>query len=87
MQRALRSRFDVSTASTSRGAIQLLEREHFGVVVADLRMPATDGIELLMHARKTAPDTVRILISGQADLDAALRAINDGQLFRFLLKP
>ena len=87
VQRVLRSRFDVTIAPSSRAAVQLLDRESFGVIVTDLRMPGMDGVHLLAHARSVTPDTVRILISGQADLESALQAINEGQLFRFLLKP
>jgi CheY-like chemotaxis protein len=50
-------------------------------------MPGMNGIELMKHVRAHAPDSVRVLQSGQADLGIAIRAINEGQLFRFLLKP
>ena len=51
VQRVLRSRFDVTIAPSSRAAVQLLDRESFGVIVTDLRMPGMDGVHLLAHAR------------------------------------
>ncbi len=87
MQRVLHGRYDVVTASGGHAALDALDRSSFAVILSDLQMPEMDGIELLAAARDRSPDTVRILLSGRADLPAAIRAINDGQLFRFLLKP
>ncbi|HEX7325552.1 MAG TPA: response regulator [Rhodanobacteraceae bacterium] len=59
----------------------------YAVVIADLRMPAINGIELLRRAREAQPDAVRIIMSGHGDFPAVLAAINDTQVFRFLPKP
>lgn len=86
--RTLRRRFDVTTSVGARAA--LAELEHgpgFAVVVSDLRMPEIDGVGLLSEVRRRAPDTVRILLTGYAELDAAIAAVNDGAVFRFLTKP
>jgi Response regulator receiver domain len=56
-------------------------------VISDMRMPGMNGVALLSRSRQVAPDAVRILLTGQADLTAAIDAINEGQLFRFLTKP
>jgi hypothetical protein len=56
-------------------------------VVSDMRMPKMDGATFLALARETAPDAVRMLLTGHADLDATIKAVNHGQLFRFLTKP
>ena len=64
-----------------------LERGRFAVVVSDLKMPGMDGIEFLTRLRQRAPDTVRILLTGHADLQASIDAINRGEIFRFLIKP
>ena len=61
--------------------------ETFPVVISDMRMPLIDGARFLKLAREHAPDTVRILLTGQSTLDDAVATVNDGQIFRFLLKP
>jgi response regulator RpfG family c-di-GMP phosphodiesterase len=57
------------------------------VIMSDMRMPGMDGATFLARARQVAPDAVRMLLTGQADVDAAAAAINEGQIFRFLTKP
>ena len=59
----------------------------FAVVVSDMRMPGMNGAALLAHARQVCPDTTRLLLTGYADLDSAITAVNDGAVFRFLTKP
>lgn len=88
LRRTLRFQYDVVTAESGAEALQLLEREPpFAVVVSDLRMPAMNGIVLLGCVRQRAPDTVRVLLTGDADLNGAIAAVNEGQVFRFLVKP
>lgn len=88
LARTLRAWYDVSTAESAADAVKLLVEEGpFAVVVSDMRMPKADGATFLAAAREVAPDTTRILLTGQADLDAAVRAINRGRVFRFLEKP
>jgi CheY-like chemotaxis protein len=57
------------------------------VVIADMRMPGMDGATFLRHTRELQPTAVRMLLTGQADIAAAIKAINEGQVFRFLTKP
>jgi response regulator RpfG family c-di-GMP phosphodiesterase len=84
----LRRRFDVATADSGQAALKLVqEGASFCVVMSDMRMPGMDGAELLSRVRKVAPDTVRILLTGQAEMKSAIAAINEGQIFRFLTKP
>lgn len=86
--RQLRRSFDVSLAESGPTAIELLQQDGgFAVIVSDLQMPGMNGVALLERARELAPDTVRVLLTGQADLDTAVEAVNDGQVFRFLCKP
>jgi response regulator RpfG family c-di-GMP phosphodiesterase len=59
----------------------------FAAVVCDMRMPAMNGAALLAHARQVCPDTTRLLLTGYADIDSAIAAVNDGAVFRFLTKP
>lgn len=88
-RRGLRRRFDVTTASSPEAALALLDQNGgFAVVVSDLRMgPGMDGIGFLARVRERAPDTVRMMLTGFADLTSAMDAVNTGHVFRFLTKP
>jgi DNA-binding NtrC family response regulator len=88
LQRQLRSHFDVTAACDAKEAIRLMVSDGpFAVVVSDLRMPGMDGVSLLYLIRQIAPETVRVLLTGNADMEAAISAINQGNIFRFLTKP
>jgi response regulator RpfG family c-di-GMP phosphodiesterase len=82
-------RFDVKVATSGPEGLARLgeDPEHFAVVMSDMRMPVMNGGMFLREARLLAPDATRILLTGYADVDAAVHAVNDGQLFRFLTKP
>ncbi len=84
----LRRQFEVEVATSGEQALATL-RTHgpFAVVLSDMRMPKMDGAALLAAVRKEAPDTTRMLLTGHADMQAAVAAVNEGQIFRFLLKP
>lgn len=86
---SLRRSFDVHVAQCGTDALALLEQDPDGyaVVISDMRMPGMSGAAFLSQARRVAPNAVRLLLTGHADLDAAIGAVNDGQLFRFLTKP
>lgn len=88
IERNLRKEFDISV---ERGGAAALERigksEPFAVVVSDMRMPGMDGAAFLAKAREKTPATVRMLLTGQADLTSAIAAVNEGHVFRFLTKP
>jgi response regulator RpfG family c-di-GMP phosphodiesterase len=86
--RQLRTLFDVTVATEPALALKLaVSKGPFAVVVSDLRMPGMDGVTLLHNIRNLAPDTVRVLLTGHADLEAAIAAVNEGNIFRFLSKP
>jgi response regulator RpfG family c-di-GMP phosphodiesterase len=88
LRRQLRRSFAVSTATGGAEGLKLMdEQEPFAAVVSDMRMPGMDGAAFLAQVRQKAPDTVRLLLTGQADTQSAIAAINDGQIFRFLTKP
>ena len=89
LTRSLRSEhYEIATASGGPLAIEMLRnRGPFAVIVSDLRMPEMDGVELLQKARDLAPDTVRLLFTGQLDLENAIAAVNEGAIFRCILKP
>lgn len=87
--RSLRGALDLTMASSGAEALGLLRASpgSFQVVVSDMKMPQMDGITFLSQVRREYPDTVRILMTAFADLDAVVRAVNDGHIFRFLAKP
>lgn len=80
--------YQVQTASGGQVALELIQsRGPFAVVVSDMRMPGMDGATFLSRVRQEAPDTIRMLLTGYADVEAAIAAVNEGQIFRFLAKP
>lgn len=84
----LERRFRVRTATSGPLALQVLQEDpDIAVIISDMRMPDMDGAELLQRAEPLAPTAVRMLLTGQADVETAIRAINQGRIFRFLTKP
>jgi len=77
----------VLQARAATEALDILERGEVDVIVSDENMPGLTGTELLTLANQRFPRTMRILLTGHASLDVAMRAINDGAVFRFLTKP
>lgn len=82
-----RRHYEVLTESDPLRALQRLREEHIHVLVSDQRMPQMSGAQLLAEAREIAPNTLRILLTGYSDLDAAVEALNNGGIFRYLTKP
>lgn len=88
LERTLFGEFDVTTAPGGALGMELIESEPcFAVIVSDMRMPGMDGAEFLAKARERSPDSTRILLTGQADTESAIAAINHGAIFRYLCKP
>ncbi len=86
--RQLRKSHTMETAPGGAEGLDALDtRGPFAVVVSDMRMPGMDGAAFLARARDRYPDTVRILLTGYADIQSAIEAINRGGIFRFLTKP
>jgi response regulator RpfG family c-di-GMP phosphodiesterase len=84
----LRRHYEVHLAGGGAEGLQRLEQDGpFAVVMSDMRMPGMTGAVFLAHVRLQSPDSVRLLLTGHADLDAAVTAINTGHIFRFLAKP
>lgn len=79
--------YRILVANSAREALDVLASEPVDVVVSDEQMPEMRGSELLSVVRRECPDTIRIILTGQARLDAAVEAINTAEIFRFLLKP
>nr|WP_320131123.1 HD domain-containing phosphohydrolase [uncultured Holophaga sp.] len=86
--RVLRKRFQIETATGGEEALLRLEGSGpYAVIVSDMRMPRMDGVQLLSKVKELAPETVRIMLTGNADQQTATDAVNRGAIFRFLTKP
>ena len=87
-QRRLAKVVRVDTAEGgTQGLRYVMEKGPYAVVVADMQMPSMNGIEFLSRVKEIAPDTVRIMLTGNTDLRMAMQAVNTGSIFRFLTKP
>jgi CheY-like chemotaxis protein len=88
IRRQLRNRVDLETATSGAAGLELIRsRGPFAVVVSDMRMPEMDGARFLARVNEISPESVRMVLTGQADLDSTIKAVNEGRIFRFLLKP
>src|ERR1700733_13680361 len=88
IQRALRKQVDLQTAAGGAEGLRLLsEAGPFALVISDMRMPIMNGAQFLAKVRVQSPETVRMILSGQADLQATIAAVNEGHIYRFLSKP
>lgn len=87
-RRSLRGEFLMDTVLSGQEALNLIQSKGpYAVVISDMRMPGMDGVELLRRVKSVSPETVRIMLTGNADQDSAVEAINRGNIFRFLNKP
>jgi len=87
-QRNLRKRYSIDTATGGELALGLMaKRGPYAVIVADMQMPGMDGVELLVQAQQRAPDSVRLMLTGNADQKTAVEAVNKGHVYQFLNKP
>ncbi|MCR9257716.1 MAG: response regulator [Alphaproteobacteria bacterium] len=82
------SDYDVDVVNSAFGAVTMIRdaKPPYHVIISDQVMPDMDGLALLRQVKKLSPSTIRILLTGAADLDLAQRAVNEGQVFRFLQK-
>jgi DNA-binding NtrC family response regulator len=86
--RALRGEgYDLRFASSGKEALKMLNEAPADMVLSDHMMPVMTGLELMREVRKEFPDTLRIILTGYADLEMAISAINEGEIYRFLTKP
>lgn len=87
MRALFRREFDVLLANSGQEALQILTEREVHVVVSDQRMPGMTGVQLLAQVREEYPDSMRILLTGYADLEAVEASINESEVFRYLMKP
>lgn len=87
-RRQLRKKAEIVTAEGSKAGIEAAARQGpFAVVISDYNMPGMNGVDMLRVIRHGSPDTVRVLLTGHADLEIAIQAVNEGNIFRLLTKP
>jgi CheY-like chemotaxis protein len=88
LERSLRKVCPVVTALGGQTALELLRKDReFSVIISDMRMPGMDGARFLTEARLLVPDAIRVLLTGEADLDAVIAAVNSGHIQHYLRKP
>jgi ActR/RegA family two-component response regulator len=84
----LRQGFEVDTAvGGEEGLAAIHDHGPYAVVVSDMRMPGMNGVQFLARVRHAAPNTIRMILTGYTDINAAMDAVNEGNIFRFLAKP
>ena len=88
LRRTLRDpTYRLLTAGDASEALRLMAAGGVAVLLSDIDMPGMNGVELVKEARRRHPDVIRLLLTGDASLDSALEAINDGEVYRYLVKP
>lgn len=83
----LREEYEVFVAGSAHEALAIMSHEPMDVVISDEKMPGMSGSELIAIVRKKYPDTIRIILTGHASIESAIRAINKGEVYRFITKP
>ncbi|MEP6847347.1 MAG: HD domain-containing phosphohydrolase [Acidobacteriota bacterium] len=87
-KRTLRKDYDIHIAEGGEQGLAMIANDGpFAVIVSDMRMPGMDGIQFLTRVMDVAPESVRIMLTGNADQQTAMDAVNEGNIFRFLTKP
>jgi DNA-binding NtrC family response regulator len=79
--------YRIATAASGEEGLAILADQAFSLVIADNGMPGMNGVEFLRQVRERWPDTIRVMLTGYADLEAAMAAINRGEVYRFVTKP
>jgi response regulator RpfG family c-di-GMP phosphodiesterase len=87
-QRQLRNQFSVDVSLDGKQGLEAIAQHGpYAIIVSDFRMPGMDGVQFLARVREASPDSVRMLLTGYADVQTAIEAVNEGNIFRFLTKP
>lgn len=88
LNRVLRKEgYRILTAISGTDGLSIIDREKITLVLSDHRMPGMEGVEFLSEVRKRSPDTIRMMLTGYADMQAVVSAINRGEVYRFITKP
>lgn len=79
--------YRILTAESGAQGLEIIEQEPVDLVISDMRMPIMDGAQFLEQVRHQQPDTIRILLTGYADITSTINAINKGEIYRYVAKP
>ncbi len=79
--------YEILTAASADEALQIMEREKVHLVISDHRMPGMTGAELLKEIKQKRPETIRIMLTGYADIQSIMGAVNEGAVYKFITKP
>ncbi len=82
-----REGYRIMTSTSGPEGLSIIEKEKITLVLSDHRMPGMDGVEFLSEVRKRSPDTIRMMLTGYADMKSVVEAINRGEVYRFITKP
>ncbi|NNG02019.1 MAG: Flp pilus assembly complex ATPase component TadA [Desulfobacteraceae bacterium] len=82
-----RENYELHFASSAAKALEILKRHPINVVISDHRMPGMTGTDLLTKVKSLYPETIRIMLTGYADVDAVMGAVNEGAVYKFITKP
>jgi len=87
LKRIFQREYEVHTALNGKLALQIMENHAISVILSDQRMPEMDGVTFLKEALKIQPDTIRIMITGYADIEASINAVNEAKIYQYVSKP
>lgn len=79
--------YDIVTATSAEAGLNIMQQQRFQVVISDERMPGMDGAAFLNYVRRRYPETIRMMLTGHASIEATMRAVNNGEIYRFFTKP
>ena len=82
-----REGYKVDDCGDPKEGVKMAERNDYSLVICDYQMPGMLGVDVLRRIKLLKPETIRIILTAHADMDVAIRAINDGAVYRFLVKP
>lgn len=78
---------EIVSATSAEDALEIMKEQNFKVVISDERMLGMQGSEFLSQVRASYPDSIRMMLTGHATLEAAMKAVNEGEIYRFFSKP
>ncbi|MBS1198251.1 MAG: type secretion system protein E:Response regulator receiver:ral secretory system protein, partial [Proteobacteria bacterium] len=82
-----RENYEIVTAGNGQEALQIFQDQEIHLVISDFMMPGMNGAQLLREIKSRAPDTLRIMLTGHANTDAVMGAVNEGAVYKFIIKP